>query len=42
LRSALAFPEVALGNYAAAAEVSAGLPDVVASMGIREPGGPDV
>lgn len=38
LRSALAFLEVSLGNYAAAAEVSAGLPGVVVSMGIREPG----
>jgi len=38
LRSALAFLEVSLGNHAAAADVSAGLPDMLSGMGIREPG----
>jgi DNA-binding CsgD family transcriptional regulator len=38
LRCALAFLEVSLGNYAAAADISSGLPEMVAAMGIREPG----
>jgi DNA-binding CsgD family transcriptional regulator len=38
LRSAVAFLEVSLGDYAAAADITAGLPEMVAAMGIREPG----
>ncbi len=38
LRCAVTFLEVSHGNYAAAAEISAGLPEMVAAMGIREPG----
>ncbi len=38
LRCVLAFLEISLGHYAAAAEISAGLPEMVAAMGIREPG----
>ena len=38
LRSALTFLEVSLGYYAAAAEISAGMPELVGAMGIREPG----
>ncbi len=38
LRCALAFLEVSLERYSEAAEISAGLPEMVAAMGIREPG----
>jgi DNA-binding CsgD family transcriptional regulator/tetratricopeptide (TPR) repeat protein len=38
LRSAVAFLEVSLGNYAEAADITAGLPEMVAAMEVREPG----
>ena len=38
LRGALTFLEVSVGEYAAAADASAGLRQMIAAMGVREPG----